>query len=283
MSLFTDPFGNKKAAKIQQETAQQQIAAQEKSAALEREERQTALAKEEATRQEAIERKETAVRDIKFPTVLEGEAAQQLRGTLEERIAGRGLLDIDKQTAPFAAQRRASLREQEIPIISAAASARGLGRSTIPVSQIGQASQAAERDIESRVAGLQIENQKLVSDAIGRFQDLVGRESTSQEQKAIFERGGEFNIADTITTKAGAISAGEQNEAIAFSENQFSIADSIAQNGADLAANKLKETQIILSGLAGLALSSADTTRNIIESIDKREQRDRLAAQVAIG
>lgn len=84
--------------------------------------------------------------------------------TLRERLAGRGVgfrpEIISAATAPFAAQQRAGLKEQVIPTISAQASARGLGRSTIPVGQIGQAAGGVERDIASRVAELSLASEE---------------------------------------------------------------------------------------------------------------------------
>lgn len=274
--------GAKKAAATQAESQRQQLAAQ-----------QAAAAKEEATRQEAVERKEAAVADIKFPTFLEGTEAQKLSTTLQERLAGRGLvapvdpLDIDAQTAPFAAQRRASFREQEIPAIGAAASARGLGRSTIPVGQIGLASQAAERDIESRVAALQIENKKIeeanierervqIQDALARFQDLTGREATSQERKALFERGGEFDIADTIAGDARAVR-----------NNEFQIAETFTEIGVTEAAGQLLSAQMISAGLIGVgeavtAAAQQTATNDLLEKIlNERTTRGQNAALVA--
>ena len=284
--------GASKAAKTQAEAQQEAIAAQERAAEAERQERTAAIAKEEATRQEAIERKEKAVAEIKYPTYLEIPEAQKLKGTLEERLAGRGLvapvtpLDISKTTAPFAEQRRAGLKQTEAAI-SATASARGLGRSTIPVSQIGEASQAAERDIEERVAQLQIENKKIeesniererqqITDALARFEALTGREATSQEQKAIFERGGEFDVAETIAGKAGEIGAAERASAEIYKQNQFAIAESIAKKGTTDAAYELKQAEIWASALTGITKSAADTSEDIIAAIEKKQQKDNL-------
>src|SRR3990167_9649350 len=150
-SAVIAPIGAKKAAETQAQAQQAQIEVQQQAAEQERQERQAAVVKEEAVRQEAVERKEEAIKNIKYPTYLEGPEALKLKTTLEERLAGRGLapsltpLDIDKQTAPFAAQRRAGLA-QTSAAIGSAASARGLGRSTIPINEIGKQSQAAERD-----------------------------------------------------------------------------------------------------------------------------------------
>lgn len=252
--------GAKKAAKTQADAQRAQIAAQ-----------QQAAAKEEATRQEAVERKETAVRDIKFPTFLEGEAAQQLRGTLEERIAGRGLLDIDKLTAPFAAQTREGV-SRSITASGSVLSAAGLGRSSLRGAQAGALSQAGERDIEQRVAGLQIENQKLIESNIDRFQNLVGREASSQERKALFERGGEFNIAETIA-----------GNAVSSRQNEFAIAESIEREGATAAANQLLQSQIFAAGLIGIGKGATQATDDIVSAIENKQRNDILAAAVNRG
>lgn len=273
--------GAQKAAKTQAEAQDRQLQAQ-----------QEAAAKEEATRLEAVQRKEEAVANIKFPTTFEIPEAQELRTTLQDRIAGRGLvtpvspLDIDAQTAPFAAQRRAGL-EKTGAAISATASARGLGRSTVPVAQIGEQSAAAERDIESRVAALQVENKKIEesniererlqkANALARFQDLIGSEDISQQRKASFERGGEFDIANTIA-----------NDASAVKQNEFVIADTYAQQGATQAANQLLNAQIISAGLIGLgetasAASQQLATNDLLEKI-LSEKNTRNAAQVNIS
>src|SRR3990167_10186088 len=81
-----------------------------------------------------------------------------VKKNLEDIIASRGLgytpEMISSLSAPYATAQRAGLKEQTIPAISAQASARGLGRSTIPVSQIGRESSRVERDIGQRIAEL---------------------------------------------------------------------------------------------------------------------------------
>lgn len=290
--------GASKAAKTQAEAQQKQIEAQERAAEQERQERAAALGKEEAARQEAVKRKEEAVKNIKYPTYLETATAPLLRQTLEDKLAGRGLaapvspLDIDKLTAPFAKQRRAGLVAEEAAI-SSAASARGLGRSTIPVAQIGLSSQAAERDIEERVANLMIENKKIEEANIEReraqkesaltgYERLTGAESATQREKAQFERGGEFEIAETIAGNAAAIGKAERDSAAIFRENQFAIADSIEKKGATEAAYELKQAEIWGSALAGVAKSATQSSEDVINAI-REEKGSRNRAMVNIG
>lgn len=258
--------GAKKAAEQQSQTAQQQISAQE------------AAAREEQRRiDEAVQRKITATQNIKYPTYLSGPAAQEYQQTLRDRMAGKGLIDVNAQTSPIAAQIRAGFREQTKPAIEAGASARGLGRSTIPVSQIGQASQAAERDIASRMAELELTRQQQIERAVTGYGALTEQEQGSQERKAEFERGGEFSIADT---QIGA--------AQAASDNQFAIAESIRAKGAAEAAAQLQQQLAWAQGLlgAGGAVSSAMQTDQLIRAIENQEKKRTSpseAAKVAVS
>lgn len=110
-------------------------------------------------------------------------ARPEIEQTLLERIRGRGVglppEVISGATAAHATQRRAGLRERTIPTISAQASARGLGRSTIPVSMIGRETAGVERDIASRVAQLSLASEELkqqnIRDAIAQLRGQTGR------------------------------------------------------------------------------------------------------------
>jgi len=257
--------GAKSAAKTQAASQASALASQEKAAA-----------EEQVRVEEATSIKRAAVDNIKFPTFLETPEAQEFKGTLQDRIAGRGLIDVDALTSPIAEARRAGLREQTIPAIGASLSAAGLGRSTLRGAQVGQASQAAERDINERMAQLEIQRQGQIERALTQFGLLSEEESRSQQARASFERGGEFAVADT-----------QVQAAQIFRENEFAIAESIRQEGALAAANRLKEAEILAGGLvgAGTAASSALQTQSLIDAIDKIEGRsggkiDNLAALV---
>ena len=229
--------GAKKAAETQAQAQQAQITAQ-----------QQAAAQEKVEREKAVERKETA---------LVSPELEKFRGTLEERMAGRGLIDVSDLSAPAAVQRRAGLKETEAAI-GAAASARGLGRSTIPVSQIGEASQAAERDIAERVAQLQLVKESQKETAISQFGEL-----------AKFQRGGEFSVAETMAGNA-------QRD----TQNQFSIAESIANKGATQAAFELKQAEIFAAGLIGVGKSAQQATDDIMGAIENKQRNDILEAIV---
>jgi len=126
--------------------------------------------------------------------------------TLRERIAGRGVgfreQELSAATSPFAAQRRAGLKEQTIPQISAQASARGLGRSTIPVSRIGLASGEAERDIGEKIANIRLANElqrrQEINAALGKFGEFPQQEAAVKMGRAAFDIG-EFRRVEEAT------------------------------------------------------------------------------------
>ena len=265
--------GAKRAAKTQAEAQQQQIAAQTAAAEADRQERQTSIAKEEAVRQEAVAKKQAAIENINYPTYLSSPEAQKYKGTLEERMAGRGLIDINAQTAPVAEQVRAGFKQTEANI-GAAASARGLGRSSIATAQIGEKSQAAERDIAERVAQLELTRQDQIGTAVTQFGTLTEQEAASQQNQAIFKRGGEFNVADTITGKAGAIGGAERLSSQATKEDQFAIARSIEAKGVAQAAAELKQAEIWGSAVIGATKSAAQSSEDVIDAL-KAEKANR--------
>lgn len=136
----------------------------------------------------AFGKKKATAPDLKQIPTLSSTAEYPLyKSTLEDRIAGRGLgydqSVLDSNTAPYAKQRMSSLKETELPAISADASARGLGRSTIPVNRSALATQAASRDIEERVAQLTLQNeQEKASEktgAISQYGSLMGNDYNS--------------------------------------------------------------------------------------------------------
>lgn len=83
------------------------------------------------------------------------------RGYFNEGEMGYTPETINATTAPYATARRANLANYELPLISAQASARGLGRSTIPVNRAALSSQEAERDINERLAQMISESEQL--------------------------------------------------------------------------------------------------------------------------
>jgi len=255
--------GARQAAKKQQSANEAALAQQQKAADL-----------AEKQRQEAVSRKETALAGADFPaSFVSTPEGAEFKQTLQDRMAGRGLIDVDALSAPAAAQRRAGL-EQTGAAISSTASARGLGRSTIPVAQTAEASQAAERDIAERVSQLELVRQEQIGQAVGQFGELSSRELASQQQKSIFETGGEFKIADTISENAEATK-----------RDQFSIAATLKQNGAEAAAYKLKEAGIWGSSIIGATggMTSQRNSQDLIDAITVQQAGKQPGAQVQIA
>lgn len=116
------------------------------------------------------------------------------RGYFKEEEMGYTPSMISSTTAPYATARRAGFTNYEVPLIASQASARGLGRSTIPVNRIALSGQEAERDIEQRIADLTRESEQLkgqqkainaqvYQNAITGYSGL-GREETAAQQAA---------------------------------------------------------------------------------------------------
>jgi hypothetical protein len=125
---------------------------------------------------------------LKAPPTLSATAEYPLyKSTLEDRIAGRNLgydpSVLNSATAPYATQQRQNFQNYTVPQISGQASARGLGRSTIPVSQARLGSQEVESDIANRVAQLTLANeQEKASEktgAISSYGNLMGSDYNS--------------------------------------------------------------------------------------------------------
>ena len=276
--------GAKKAAETQAESQREALRVQEEAA------KQEAIKRGEAVdlqKTAGAERKK-ALEGIKLPTILETDIGQQLKGTLQDRLAGRGISQIDVQggTAPFRAERLAGLKREEASI-GAAASSRGLGRSTIPVSQIAEAGKGASRDISSTAADLQRQNKVLEAqqtvDALSRFQALTNRELDDQQrgqlfeaEKVLAEESGQINVANTIA-----------GNATIEKQNQFSIANSIASIGATEAAGQLQQAALIGSGIleAGLGLGNSigQSNSDIVTAIEASEKDRGIGAIVLRG
>lgn len=205
-----------------------------------------AAAEAKAQQNKAIEMKQKAIADNPYPTYLSTPEAQKYKQTLEDRLAGKGLIDVNALTSPIAAQIRAGEKQTEAGIGSAA-SARGLGRSTVATSQIGAASQAAERDIAERMANLELTRQQQIENAVGQYGNLASTEAQSQANKANYNVGNEFNVSDSIA-----------NYAQLAKNDQFTISKTIQESGAQEAAFKLQQLQMWLS-VAATAGSIAAT------------------------
>ena len=125
---------------------------------------------------------------------------------LQRRRVGKGVgfreSELSAATSPFAAERRAGLKEQTIPLINAQASGKGLGRSTIPVNRIALASGEAERDIGQRIAQLRLANEQQRRAEINAAVQGIGQfglnEADQQARRAGFDIG-EFTRVEEAT------------------------------------------------------------------------------------
>jgi len=162
------------------------------------------------------EKRDTTYRGPKPIGLLDRPEGKKLKGTLEERLAGRGVgfrpEFLEKATTPYAAQRRAGLQEETIPQISAQASARGLGRSTIPVQRIGLESMRTERDVSEYVGKISLMDEQQrrleINDALTKYQQMTGDIVSGENLKSQFEHAdylqqlGRADEANAMRTKA---------------------------------------------------------------------------------
>ena len=228
---------------------------------------QQALDERRAAGQRAIALKAEALERFNLPGIMESPEGQALYEQLRQRREGVGVgytpESISAETSAFAKQRRAGLTEQEIPLISSAASARGMGRSTIPVSQIGLAGQAAERDIESRVAQLTSESERQravdIQNAITQSMAMQESQTRAEQAEAGTKLTGEFNIADTELGIS------------------YQVADSIAQMGATETGYTLQQAAMWSTGIyeAFDSISQAYMFSNqqLLDSIEQQQEQ----------
>ncbi len=228
----------------------------------------------------AVALKAEALDKFALPGILETPEGKDLQARLRLRESGVGVgyspEVLKADTAATAAQTRASLKEQTIPALSAAASSRGLGRSTIPVSQIGSATQAAERDIESRIAALTVasEGQRStdIQNAITQQASLIEQQTKAKQAEAGTRLTGEFNIADT---ELGVANSNFQSVSY--------IADLINNQGSTKAAYELQQAAIfagaIQSGTSAIGNSVANA--GIIDAINAQKNTNNARVNIA--
>lgn len=236
--------GAKKAASQQAAAQQQALTAQQQAAAA-----------EQQKRQEAFDLQQEAIKANPYPTYLSTAPAQEYQKTLQERMAGRGLIDVNALTSPIAAQEREGLKRTNA-LTAAAASARGLGRSSVVTSQFGANSLAAEQDIASRMAQLEIARQEQIGQAVGAYGDLSRVEAQSQANKADYNVGNVKSQANTLIGAAAANTA-----------NQLDISTMIAQQGKDAASYQLLQAGIWGSALQGISQSATKTATELIDAL----------------
>lgn len=160
--------------------------------------------------------KKQVAADIKQAPLLSATAEYPLlKQTLEDRLAGRGLgynqSVLDANTAPYAKSQREGFTNYTVPQISASASARGLGRSTIPVNQTRLGSQEVENSIAERVAQLTLENERTKSsekqNAISGYGGLM-----TEDYNAMLNNINSQNAAAAEAARVSNLNAGVDNK-----------------------------------------------------------------------
>ena len=190
--------------------------------------------------------------------------SQEYKKMIENRIAGKGLIDINALTSPLAEQRRAGFERTKADI-NAEASARGLGRSTIPVNRIAEESKAAERDIAERMAQLELARQGQIEQAIGQFGNIAQREIARKAQLELARQGqieqavGQFgDIAQRETARKAQLELARQGQ-IEQAVGQFG---NIAQREATSQSDKAQFQRAGELGVAGAQIEAALAAKN---------------------
>ena len=179
------------------------------------------------------------------------------KSTLEERMAGRGLgydpSVLSSATAPYATQQRQGFQDYTMPTISGQASARGLGRSTIPVSQARLGSQEVESDIANRVAQLTLANEQQKagekSAAISGYGGLMSEDYSSLLNQV--------NSQNQAAMSAAAVQNYNNQMANQGSQRLLSAGVGAAEAGIGAATGN---PMLILSGLSSIAGSGSNAS-----------------------
>ena len=224
---------------------------QERQADLARQQEQETLAKQEeiGIKTATALRERLAQLGSTFPTVTETQQGQQLAQSIQDRIAGRGLEELVKPEADIA---RANLQQHIIPRISSEASARGLGRSTIPVGQIGQASQAVEQDIQRRVAELRTQ-------AFG------------QQERLAFGEAGDLQAREQQRLQGEQIAG-----ALEIPGSTMNISRSLTESGSQKAEASLRNAEVVGNALSTFGGALGDILDNIINSRSQYGTQNKL-------
>lgn len=259
-----------------QRAAETQAEAQQESIDMQ----QAELDKKREAGVKAVALKQESLDKFALPGILETPEGKDLQARLRLRESGVGVgyspEVLNKDIAATAAQTRASLKEQTIPAINAAASSRGLGRSTIPVSQTGSATQAAERDIESRIAALTVasEGQRSVDiqNAITQQANLIEQQTKAKQAEAGTRLTGEFNIADTELGTANSNFQAVQ-----------SIGALIQNQGATSAAYQLQQAAMFAGAIQSgtSAIGSSVANAGIIDAIMAQKNQNNAMVNIA--
>lgn len=153
---------------------------------------------------------------------------QRAQKELEDLLSRRGYFNenemgytpemISSTSAPYATARRENFKNYEVPLISAQASARGLGRSLIPVNRIALSGQEAERDIQNKIADLVTQSEQLkgsqkainaqvyqnaIQGEAGLADKEIASQQTARNQNAAVTNAN--RAADVATTQAATL------------------------------------------------------------------------------
>ena len=128
---------------------------------------------------------------------------------LEGRIAGRGVgfrpEVLSATTAPYAESMRRGYQKYVEPNIYAQASARGLGRSTIPIGQARLGGQEVETEIGKRVADVSLANEEQIrqeiNDALARYGIYPAQEAATRAGAAEFGYKSTYEPFKDYTTR----------------------------------------------------------------------------------
>lgn len=108
-----------------------------------------------------------------------------------DRMAGIGAgfgEDFISLANPAIKQREASFQNKTVPFISNQASSRGLGRSSLATSQLGEAELAKQRDIDSMLAQFdylnRVQQKSDITEGVGVNERLLDRQSNRATQQA---------------------------------------------------------------------------------------------------
>lgn len=130
--------------------------------------------------------------DLYFTSPDATSGGYNLRDFAKKRIRGEGLgfgSDYtDRMANPAIAQLENSFQKSTLPTISSEASKRGLGRSSLVTSQIGEAERQKNLDVNSLVSQFynlnKMQEKKDLSEGLGLAQDLQNQENSMLQDRA---------------------------------------------------------------------------------------------------
>ena len=197
------------------------------------------------------------------------ETTQYYLPTLEERLAGKNVgysqSVLDSSTAPFATARRAAVADYEAPAITGAASARGLGRSSLVTSQIGKAQQQASQDIEQRMADIALRNEAQKRQEINQALSDIGQWTLNESNQRTTRAGFDYADWNRINNEQNANEQAQKQGAMRSLMLGAAVAAAPFTGGASLAA-----VPMIMSSGTGQPMSNNDSSALIQKILQSR-------------